>query len=129
MKEMTAGLSSPKGSVQTQMMVMFISFILFLLVLINSYPIISIRNVVIADKEQSMSSAASVVSSALSGLDTLTQDNVVPVLELLNLQPSTHIMVTDERKIVIYDTWGENLGTNLSASYEGVNRPCRCSHP
>ena len=121
MKEMTAGLSSPKGSVQTQMMVMFISFILFLLVLINSYPIISIRNVVIADKEQSMSSAASVVSSALSGLDTLTQDNVVPVLELLNLQPSTHIMVTDERKIVIYDTWGENLGTNLSASYEGVN--------
>ena len=120
-KRWLTGLPTPKGSVQTQMMVVFVSFILFLLVLINSYPIISIRNVVIADKEQSMSSAASVVSSALSGLDTLTQDNVVPVLELLNLQPSTHIMVTDERKIVIYDTWGENLGTNLSATFSAVN--------
>ncbi len=114
-------LPTPEGSVQKQLMLMFSVFVLLLLLLINTYPIIAIRNVVFADKEQSMRSTVSVVSSALSGLDVLTHDNVGPVLELLNLDESTHILVTDEHKTVIYDTWGENIGTNLSATYNDLN--------
>jgi len=113
---------APKGSVQTQMMAVFFSFIALLLLLINTYPVLAMRNVVFADKQQSMTSTASVISSALSGLDVLTPENVDSVLALLNVSESNHILVTDERRIVIYDTWGESQGTSLSAVYDHINR-------
>ena len=56
---------------QSQMMVVFCGFIILLLI-INTYPIVAMRDVVYADKEQSMTSTVSVVSSALSGLEQLT---------------------------------------------------------
>ena len=103
-------------------MLVFLCFILLLLLVINTYPIIAMRNVVYGDKEQSMSATVSVVSSALSGLDTLTAENVSSVIELLNVTESNHILITNERRTVIYDSWGESLGTNLSASFENLNR-------
>ncbi len=113
---------SPNGSVQTQMMTVFCTFILLLLLLINTYPVLAMRNVVFADKQQSMTATATVISSALAGLDVLTTENVEPVLDLLNVSESNHILVTDERKIVIYDTWGENQGTSLAAVFGDLSK-------
>ena len=103
------------------MMLVFLSFILLLLLVINTYPIVAMRNVVYGDKEQSMSATVSVVSSALSGLDTLTAENVGAVIELLNVTENNHILITNERRTVIYDSWGESLGTNLSASFDELS--------
>ena len=103
------------------MMLVFVSFILLLLLVINTYPIVAMRNVVYTDKEQSMSATVSVVSSALSGLDTLTAENVGSVIDLLNVTENNHILITNERRTVIYDSWGESLGTNLSASFDALN--------
>lgn len=113
---------SPKGSVRRQLMLILGSFIVLLLVIINTYPIIAMRNVVQADKEQSMSSTATVVSSALAGLEVLTADNVSGVIQLLNVSESNHILVTNENRIVVYDSWGESVGTNLTASFSEVGR-------
>ena len=121
-QQLIALLLSPGRSVQSQMMVVFVTVILLLLLVINTYPVIAMRNVVYADKEQSMSATASVVSSALSGLDTLTAENVGTVIDLLNVTENNHILVTNERKIVIYDSWGESLGTTLSANFENLNK-------
>lgn len=107
---------------QSQMMVVFCGFIILLLLIINTYPIVAMRDVVYADKEQSMTSTVSVVSSALSGLEQLTAENVVTVIDLLNVSENNHILITNEQKTVIYDTWGENLGTNLSAIFDGMSR-------
>lgn len=104
------------------MMLAFLSFIVLLLLLINTYPVWAMRDVVYTDKEQSMSATAAVVSSALSGLDVLTAENVPSVIALLNVAENHHILVTDERKTVIYDSWGENLGTNLSATFSDIGR-------
>jgi len=112
---------TPKGSVQTQMMTVFTILIMLLLMTINTYPVVAMRNVVFADKEQSMSGTASLVSSALSGLDVLTAENVGSVIELLNVTENNHILITDERRNVIYDSWGENLGTNLSAVFQDIS--------
>lgn len=106
---------------RSQMMLVFVSFILLLLLVINTYPVMAMRNVVYGDKEQSMSATVSVISSALSGLDTLTVENVESVIELLNITENNHILVTNERRTVIYDSWGESLGTNLSASFDKLN--------
>ncbi len=113
---------SPNGSLQRQLVLSLGGFIVLLLVIINTYPIIAMRNVVQTDKEQSMSSTASVVSSALSGLDVLTPDNVSGVIELLNVSESNHILVTNESRIVVYDSWGESVGTNLTASFSEMGR-------
>lgn len=103
------------------MMLVFVSFILLLLLVINTYPIVAMRNVVYGDKEQSMSATVSVVSSALSGLDTLTAENVGAVIDLLNVTENNHILITNEHRTVIYDSWGESLGTNLSASFDKLS--------
>ena len=113
---------SPRGSVQRQMMLILGSFIFLLLIIINTYPVIAMRNVVQADKERAMSSTASVVSSALSGLDVLTPDNVSGVIDLLNVTEDNHILVTNESRIVVYDSWGESVGANLTASFPEMNR-------
>lgn len=113
---------SPGGSVRRQLMLILGGFIVLLLIIINTYPIIAMRNVVQADKEQSMSSTASVVSSALAGLEVLTPDNVPGVIELLNVSESNHILVTNESRIVVYDSWGESVGTNLTASFSEMGR-------
>jgi len=107
--------------VRSQMMLVFVSFILLLLLVINTYPIVAMRNVVYGDKEQSMSATVSVVSSALSGLDTLTAENVGAVIDLLNVTENNHILITNEHRTVIYDSWGESLGTNLSASFDKLS--------
>lgn len=119
--KIAALLPSPGKSVRSQMMLVFLSFILLLLLVINTYPVIAMRNVVYADKEQSMSATVSVVSSALSGLDILTAENVGTVIDLLNVTENNHILITNERRMVIYDSWGESLGTNLSASFDKLN--------
>ena len=106
---------------RSQMMLVFVSFILLLLLVINTYPIVAMRNVVYGDKEQSMSATVSVVSSALSGLDTLTAENVGAVIDLLNVTENNHILITNEHRTVIYDSWGESLGTNLSASFDKLS--------
>ena len=113
---------SPGGSVRRQLMLILGGFILLLLVIINTYPVIAMRNVVQMDKERSMNSTASVVSSALSGLDVLTPDNVSGVIDLLNVSEDNHILVTNESRIVVYDSWGESVGTNLTASFSEMNR-------
>lgn len=118
---MLALLPSPGRSVRGQMMLVFLSFVLLLLLVINTYPVMAMINVVYTDKEQSMSATVSVVSSALSGLDTLTAENVASVVELLNISENNHILITNERRTVIYDSWGESLGTNLSASFDKLN--------
>ena len=121
-QRLTALLLSPGKSVQSQMMMVFVSVILLLLLVINTYPVMAMRNVVYGDKEQSMSATVSVVSSALSGLDTLTAENVGTVIDLLNVTENNHILITNERRTVIYDSWGESLGTNLSASFSNINK-------
>jgi len=121
-QQIPAWLLSPGKSVQSQMMLVFVSFILLLLLVINTYPVMAMRNVVYADKEQSMSATVSVVSSALSGLDTLTAENVGTVIELLNVTETNHLLITNERRTVIYDSWGESLGTNLTASFADLNK-------
>lgn len=120
-EQLLARFPSPGKSVRGQMMLVFLIFIALLLLVINTYPIVAMRNVVYGDKEQSMSATVSVVSSALSGLDTLTVENVGSVIELLNVTENNHILITNERRTVIYDSWGESLGTNLSASFDKLN--------
>lgn len=104
-------------TVQAQITAVFCAFTLLLLAVLNVYPVISTRDAVLADKEQSLTATVTVISSALSGLDSLNSENVNQVMEILDVSGATQILITNERKSVVYDTWGELVGANVSGLY------------
>ena len=85
----------------------FIAFILsilfVLLLLLNTYPIISTRDAIFEEKRSSMSAQGSQVSSALSSLDSLSTAGVVDVLRFLELGNYSRLAVTDSAGKTIYD--------------------------
>ena len=90
--------------VQFKFVLSFFLLVAGLLVLLNTYPIATSRDLVFKEKEISLLSQAAVISSSLSGLDRMTPDSVGQVLDLLELSTSSRIMVTDEAGLVLYDS-------------------------
>lgn len=78
--------------------------LIMLLTLLNTYPLISSRDTIFSEKETAMSRQASVVASALSSLDELTEQSVEEVLKLLDVSGIDRIAVTDHRGVTVYDS-------------------------
>ena len=79
-----------------------------ILAVLNTYPILASRDLVISSKENSMVSQAAVMSSSLSALDQLSADAVDRVMQLLDVQPLTRIIITDNTGLILYDTSAED---------------------
>lgn len=90
--------------VQFKFVLSFFLLVAGLLVLLNTYPIATSRDLVFKEKESSLLSQAAVISSALSGLDQMTPDSVGQVMDLLELSSSSRIVVTDGSGLVLYDS-------------------------
>ena len=79
--------------------IQFISFItallLVLLLLLNSYPLISSRDAVFEEKRSSMTAQAATLASSLSGLERLNPENIAEVLRYLDLSGYTRVLVAD----------------------------------
>ena len=90
--------------VQFKFVLSFALLVAGLLVLLNTYPIATSRDLVFKEKESSLLSQAAVISSSLSGLDPLTPDSVGQVIDLLELSSSSRVMVTDSAGLVLYDS-------------------------
>lgn len=86
--------------------------------MLNIYPVSMSRDMVFKSKEKSISSTASMVASALTGLEYLTSDGVNQVLEMLDELGLTRLVITDADALVIYDSSGEAL--NKFALYPEV---------
>ncbi len=63
---------------------------------------------VIAAKKSSLQSQGLVISSSLSALESLTGEAAAQVMELLDVTPSTRILVTDPAGQILYDTSDED---------------------
>ena len=95
----------------------FISALLGLLLLIlNTFPIISSRDRVFEEKKNALSAQAVVVASSLASLDNPTQQTVADVLKLLDIRGFARIAVTDSEGTVLYDDGGAaGVATNIQA--------------
>ena len=96
-----------RGSVQLQFAAYFLLLTAVLLALLNIYPLRASRDVVFSEKESALMSRASVLSSSLSLMDTLTEDNTRQVMSLLDTTGLERILVTDPQGAALYDTAGE----------------------
>ena len=82
------------------------ALLLVLLLLLNTFPLISSRDAVYEEKRSSLSAAASVVASSLAGLDRLSEKGVAEVLAFLDISGYSRILVADRDGIVVYDDAG-----------------------
>lgn len=97
------------GSIQFKLILTYVILLAVLLVMLNIYPVSMARDMVFKSKEKSISSTASMVASALTGLEYLTGDGVNQVLEMLDELGLTRLVITNADALVIYDSSGEAL--------------------
>ncbi len=91
-------------SVRFKIAAAFSLFTAGLLLVMNIYPVLVSRDMVIARSKSTLQSQGSVISSSLSALETLTPETVAQVMQLLDTAPVTRTLVTDRAGCVLYDT-------------------------
>ena len=97
-----------RESVQAQFIAVFMLLLLALLVLLNTYPLVAIRDLVFANKRSALQAQATVVAASLAGLDELTESGVEQVMELLDVVDVDRMLVTDASGRILYDTDGQD---------------------
>ena len=93
-----------RESVQAQFIAAFLLLLLALLVLLNTYPLVAIRDLVFANKRAALQAQATVVAASLAALDELTESGVEQVMELLDVMEVDRMVVTDAAGRILYDT-------------------------
>ena len=74
------------------------------LILLNTYPLIASQDLLFKSKKDSLSSQAAVMASALMELETLSSDQVVRVMNMLDNMGLNRIVVTDPTGLILYDS-------------------------
>lgn len=91
------------SSSQTFNAVCYVLAITVALIILNVFTSNNSRMVLFQAKHTSMQEKANVISSSLSGLDTLSSDSVRQVVELLGEETATRLIVVDESGWCLYD--------------------------
>ena len=91
-----------------------------MLILLNSYPLLVSQNLVFRSKQAAMAGSVKVVESALSGLETLTQDNVSQALAGVDETGVSRILITDTTGRVLYDSRETGSAVGLYAFYTEI---------
>ena len=107
-------------SIRVQFFSFIAALLLILLVLLNTYPLISSRDLVFEEKRSALSSQAAVVSSSLSGLDTLNRPGIEEVLRVLDVSGLSRVLVADAQGRAVYDSGGrEDVSADVAAALGG----------
>ena len=92
------------ASLQRKFSFSYIAIIAAVLVLMNTYPLIASENLTFRSKQSSLQSSVSVMVTALSGLEELSEENVAGAMTLVEQTGISRILVTDASGRVLYDT-------------------------
>lgn len=106
-------------SIRLQFFSIILVVLLILLVLLNTYPLISSRDLVFQEKESGMLSQAAVIASSLSGLDSISRSGIEEVLRLMDVSGYGRITVADEQGEILYDSAGGSAPEELRRALAG----------
>lgn len=87
-----------------QITVSYILIIVAVLALLNTYPLIVSQNMVFRSKQSNMQSSVSVMVSALSGLDVLTEKNAAQAMVVAEESGISRVLVTNAEGRIVYDS-------------------------
>ena len=92
------------ASLQVKYALSYLVVITLVLALLNTYPVLASQDLLFTSKRDSLKSQSAVIASALMELETLTSDQVVRVMNLLDDMGLSRILVTDPAGLVLYDS-------------------------
>lgn len=91
-------------SIRFQFIAFITALLLVLLLLLNTYPLISSRDAIFEEKRSSMTAQASTVASSLAALEPMNGENIAEVLRYLDLGGYSRVLVTDRSGEKLYDS-------------------------
>ena len=91
-------------SLQVKFSLSYIAIIIAVLVLMNTYPLTVSEDLVFRSKEATLKSSVSVMTTALTGLEELSEENVASALTVAEESGISRILVTDAAGRILYDT-------------------------
>ncbi|NLA86691.1 MAG: HAMP domain-containing histidine kinase [Clostridiales bacterium] len=112
-------LQKIEGSIQFKFALTYVAIILAVLIIMNTYPILTAQNMVFEAERTILINHANVVSSSLSAMNSLTKEGVAMVMDLMGKSDVSRILITDKDRLVLYDSQYETaLGD--TASYDEI---------
>ena len=91
------------SSFRTKFLLSYLTLSLAVLILVNTYPLFVVRNLTFSAKQTSLENQASLISTAISSLDSISPDNVIQVLRLLDMDGLNRIYISDTDGFPLYD--------------------------
>ena len=113
------------ASLQTKFSMSYIAIIVAVLALMNTYPLTVSEDLVFRSKEATLKSAVSVMTTALTGLAELNEENVAAALTVAEEAGVSRVLVTDAAGRVLYDTSETDGAAGHYASYTEIAQALR----
>ncbi|MCF0122896.1 MAG: HAMP domain-containing histidine kinase [Ruminiclostridium sp.] len=103
-----------RQSLQTRLAIGYAAIIAALLILLNTYPLITTQNLMFRSQQTALYNQAALVINSLTTADGLTPETVEQAIAPLEDLEVRRMLVTDEAGLVLYDT-GEPSGVGKYA--------------
>ena len=111
------------ASLQMKYAMSYLVIFAVVLVLMNTYPVMASQELLFTSKRDSLKSQAAVMASALMELESLSADQVVRVMNMLDNMGLTRILVTDPAGLILYDSTRDDWGGTPPPEQEEPKEP------
>ena len=91
-------------SIQTKYALTYILVVAVILLILNTYPVLKVQDMVFSSKENSLKRQALTIGSAIAVSETLTEEGVAQAMALLEDMTVTRVLVTDASARILYDS-------------------------
>lgn len=92
------------SSLQVKYAMSYLVIFAVVLVLMNTYPVLASQDLLFTSKRDALKGQAAVMASALMELETLSAEQVVRVMNMLDDMGLARILVTDPAGLILYDS-------------------------
>lgn len=110
---------------QEKFSISYIAIIIAVLLLMNTYPLTVSENLIFRSKGRIMQDSVSVMVTALSGLEELSEENVASAMTLVEETGISRILVTDAAGCILYDTRETDSALGRYAFYTEIVQALR----
>lgn len=110
-----------RRSLQTRLAIGYAAIIAALLILLNTYPLITTQNLMFRSQQTALQNQAALVTNSLTTADELTPETVEQAITPLEDLEVQRVLVTDETGLVLCDTGESSLVGKYALTREVVS--------
>lgn len=110
-----------RHSLRTRFTLSYVIIITVVLVLMNTYPMLAMQSLIFRNKEVTLKSQISIITTNLAKLETLNSEGVAQVMTALQSDSVGRMLVTDESGLILYDTETYAAETETDADGESAD--------